>query len=170
MQPQNSHGAGAAGARRPRPCPSHFPTLHKRLAASSNFCISDSALALKHFRQACPTELKHHGLSRRAAAPETTSVRENDTIQLHISTQQKTPQATLREHPWSSTPPQLWDRKQGAKSHHLPTSPGRKAFTSQRCHLHRPPLPFQQVSNSVCAAASDRKAQGGELIASREPS
>lgn len=32
--------------------PPYFPTIHKRLAARPNFCISDSARALKHFRRA----------------------------------------------------------------------------------------------------------------------
>lgn len=40
------------------------------------------------------------------------------------------------------TLPELREGKWGAKSQPEPTSPGRKAFTPQHCHLYKPPAPL----------------------------
>lgn len=148
--------------------PPHFPTIHNPLTASPSFHVSDLALALKHFRQACLIESSNtmglpgepqpqkpllSGRTTSASFPFLPNKRSRGS-QRALGMQHCENTHDLR------TLPQPQKEKQGAKSYHLPTSPGRKAFTSQHCHLYKPPLCFQQVSKGICALSSDRNAQG----------
>lgn len=50
------------------------------------------------------------------------------------------------------------EEKQGAKSHHLPASPGRKVFTSQHCHLYKPPPFPASLQRHLCFSQQQKRA------------
>lgn len=172
-QPENSHRAGATRAWSAGACPPRFPTIHNPLTASPSFHISDLALALKHFRQACLIESSNTmGLpgepqpQKPLLSGRTTSA---SLTVLPNKRSRESQRALGLQHCENThdlrTLPQPQKEKQGTKSHHLPTSPGRKAFTSRHCHLYKPPSASSKSPKAfVLYPATETR--GGELIAS----
>lgn len=132
------------------------------------FCVSDSALAMKHFRQACPRA------ETPWVFPESHSPRNHFCLGEHHPASHfyptKDPVGPRGPRACNAVGTPVICKPHGRKNRaqrattSLPAQGGKSSPPSAATSTN--PLHFQQVSKGICALANNRNARGRELIAS----